>query len=272
MKLEQLTGLTGSYCAFMRDAGLVQWDLTGEVHDDDITLGRTLAALADIEADSRYMQVKLRQAGLLRRTPLRDFNSQWLCEEQEHSTVLRAMASLHGVQATGRRHDLAARDRRSVFAMVTLRIGRLAEDALAAAYLTLGMAQEHIAISTYTYLSAIAPSQNQSSILRNIARQEGRHMRFFRTGSETMLMSSSPFVRVFVRSVLEQYWRPPGVDLLGREAWHVAFAPVLADPRARSRLLGVDRTLSALPGLENLNLMETFLATSRRKLATKPGG
>lgn len=88
----------------MNEAGVLSWDLSREPLSEDIPRANVLAALADIEEDSKYMQKKLRIAGALREVPIIDFNRQWLCEEQEHARALRALAGLRGLNPTPRSH------------------------------------------------------------------------------------------------------------------------------------------------------------------------
>ncbi|HMR85996.1 MAG TPA: hypothetical protein PKC31_00850 [Candidatus Nanoperiomorbaceae bacterium] len=252
--------LTGSYCRFMKNAGLLQWDLREHKPSKNVQLGATYAALADIEEDSRFMQVKIKQAGLHRRAPLRDFNIQWLCEEQEHATALRTMAKLRGASIMPREHDLGARDKRSIAAVVGLNILKLAETEVMTAYMTLGTIQEFFAITTYRHMANTVGSPEEASILTMLARQEGRHMRFFHEGANLLLRGNPPRTAAVVRFIFRNFWRPPGTDLLGADAWQACFGGMLNDPHFRQRLRKGDDIICAMPGLQELAIIENFLS------------
>ena len=251
--------LYGSYCRFMKQAGVISWSVVDEPSLPDPKRAAILGALADIEDDSKFMQAKLRHTGVLRPGTIRDFNIQWLCEEQEHATVLRALARKRGYEGEPRRHDLLARDKRAAVMVVALRIARLHQHGIAAMYLALGAINEYIALSAYLELAESAPTENERSILKNLARQEGRHMGFYRSGAIAVMEHNGPIVRRLIRLVFERTWRPPGIELLGHANWVQAMAPVLGDEVARERLRGADDLLAGIPGFEGIDIMARFL-------------
>lgn len=240
----------------------MSWDLRAEPDLVDTRRGRLLAALADIEDDSRFMQKKLRDMGALREISLIDFNNQWLCEENEHATALRALARKRGVEADPIEHGYGARDPRAIWAVLAYRIGSLNSEAITASYLAHGAVQEYIALSAYVLLAESAPTQNERDILRGIARQEGRHMKFYRTGALSIMSNGRKSTRSFVRWVFEKYWIPPGIELLGRSNWLRLFSPLLITDEARERLAGADRILQLFPGLEDIHVMGDFLSNN----------
>lgn len=249
----------GSYCTFMKNAGIIAWDLRDEPFVDDPGVGALYNALAAVEEDSKFMQRKLHHAGILRDDVIREFNVQWLCEEQEHAIVLRALARTRGYAPESFDHRLRTRDRRATIAVLGLRSLRLHQRAIVGLYFAVGAINEYIALSTYVYLASRAHSDNERAILRNLARQEGRHMRFYRSGLQSVMQSSGPVTRRLVRTILLVLWRPPGIDLLSKDRWLTAFTPVLASSVARARLVEADRVLNTIVGLEGLNLMAGFL-------------
>lgn len=249
----------GSYCSFMKNAGIIAWDLRDEPVVDDPAVGALYNALAAVEEDSKFMQRKLHHAGILRDDVIRRFNVQWLCEEQEHATVLRALALTRGYPPESFDHRLRARDRRAAFAVLGLRSLRIHQKAIVGLYFAVGAINEYIALSTYVYLASRSHTENERTILRNLARQEGRHMRFYRSGLQSLMQSSGTFTRWLVRSILIALWRPPGIDLLSRDRWLAAFQPVLASNAARGRLVEADRVINSVVGLDRVDLMARFL-------------
>jgi hypothetical protein len=251
-------GLEKNFDRFLRGWGPIDWrEEVAAMNEEPIPrLGRLFWALAGIEDDSRQMRVKLHWSGADRSTVIQDFNVVWLAEEAEHSRAFLAIASKLGCSSPLPSHRTLHRDRRSVITAGTLRAGSLYRAGILAAYLTLGTLQEFVALSTYNAIgrdprtpAAIKP------VLRSIAGQEGRHMRFYRQGAITVF-DSFPKAKPFVRAVARHSWRPPGVDLLGKKEWADMFIPVLQS-RDGAAIFDVDRIASQLLG-DRMALMKTF--------------
>jgi hypothetical protein len=245
---------------YLRGWGPIQW--RDQVQNSSVQfnpdLGGVLNALADIEDDAFYMRVKLRHTGALRADVINHFVAVWLAEESEHSRALAHLADLYGYQRQKREHKLLGRDKRSIAAVVGLSIGgAVYSNGMCAAYLTLGAAQEYVALTTYNALAEENNDEVTRDILRQISRQEGRHLRFYRRGAEAILEGNS-VAQKFCRWVLSTYWRPPGIDLLGREEWIRLFGKLLEVPENAAKYNGMDAMLDRLPGLEGLNLMQRF--------------
>jgi uncharacterized protein YjeT (DUF2065 family) len=228
----------------------------------DPPLARMLAALADIEDISFYMQVFIRRSGVARLAAVREFNAIWLAEESEHARALAALAAKYGAPNERRRqsHGRLYRALRALIVLPRIWLARLFPHVMLATYLTIGGLQEYVALTAYTALADRVAEPASAEVLRQIARQEARHMRFYRRGAEAVLAESAITRRV-VRYLVESDWKPPGVSLLGAAAWADVFRPLLADRALVDRLLRMDRLVAALPGLSGLNVMERFLAS-----------
>jgi hypothetical protein len=61
------------------------------------------------------------------------------------------------------------------------------------------------------------------------------------------------------RLLIKRLWRPPGMDLLGDGNYEVVFGPILNDPTYATKLLRVDRIVSALPGMDEVSVMANYL-------------
>jgi hypothetical protein len=239
--------------------GPLQWrsDITRPVELDPV-LASALRALSTIEHDSLVIHDKIRAAGVLRDPAIREFSLCWLAEEAEHARALAYLAVAYGDgRPPARRSDLRPRLRQTL-AWPTIGVMRALGTRAIGAYGALGMAQEFVALSTYSYLSRRGNGQPGSRTLTEMARQESRHMRFYRSVAEEYLPQRG--AQGFARSALLKLWRPPGFDALGTEAWLDAFQPLLADDSYVDAVRGLDRLMDKLPGLQGLNLVDRFLA------------
>jgi len=237
----------------------------------DETVGRLLGALASIEDDAFYMQVKIRYTGAAKLAAIRDFNAIWLAEESEHARALAALAARFGDggMPRSRPHGVWFRDRQSLLIKPFLWCRGFNRTGMLAGYLTLGALQEFVALTTYNAIARRVDDAPTLDILQQIARQEARHMRFYRRGAEAVLMGSASAQR-FVRFALRRYWRPPGIDLLGYETWFATFSPLLADPSLRRAYLRTDGICAALPGIGDLGIMRSFLTRYDQHVKVAP--
>lgn len=247
---------------FANSWGPIAWRVLaedGQRPNEHEGLGRIFWALSNIEDESAYMR---RQVSWIRADKLRaidDFNSMWLGEELEHARSLGAIAAMLGHPPTRRNHSLAHRDRRSVLSALTARIGSLYPPGVLAAYLTLGAMQEHTALTTYNAVAHQELPDWVRTILKNISRQEGRHMGFYKK-SALDVMELFPRSRAFARLIITKGWRPVGVDLLGVREWVDIFVPTLDGPEFCEKLSHVDKIASDLLQVD-FRMMEQFLHT-----------
>jgi hypothetical protein len=256
--------LRGAFEQYISGWGPVVWrtDLAEVSVDKDETLARVFRALADVEDDSLFMRRKLARVGILRNKTIEEFTIAWSAEESEHSRALTKIASLYGIDKGIGGHGLRARDRRSALGSLVANVARLYPSGMTAAYLSLGVAQEYTALTIYNYLAGVVTSSEVAEVLRRLARQEGRHMRFYRVGAECLL-EGRPRCQAFVRGAMEKFWRPVGIDLLGYERWLAAFGPYISQPAFRADMVGMDRAVGNLQGMLGIQLMEPFLAGVR---------
>jgi rubrerythrin len=248
--------------SFLRGWGPIEWrkQVASIPVQHNPFVAQALSALSDIEEDAFYMQTKIRRSGADAIAAVREFNAVWLAEESEHSRALAAMSLRYGERhRTRRKHGALHRDRRSIAALPTLLMSSVYSRGILAAYLTLGSLQEFVALTTYNALADSVEDQGAKEVLRQIARQEGRHMRFYRS-SAVSVMTGSVLCQKFVRVALTRFWRPPGIDLLGERVWVDTFGVLLQEERNQERYLDLDRICSSMPGLGGLSPMRSFLA------------
>ncbi|HEY9392309.1 MAG TPA: acyl-ACP desaturase [Mycobacteriales bacterium] len=259
---ESIESALRQYC---RSWGPVRWrsDVEGIDVRPDPVLATALLLLAAIETDSRIIARKIR-AGRVDADPyLHEFLIIWQAEESEHGRALHHLALRHGaVDPQPTRSRLGPADIVGVKAMA-----HSLPRSLRSTYCTLGAIQEFVALKTYLAVARVAHDPGTGTVLRKIAAQESRHMKFYLTAAHHLL-DGHPLRQRVVRTLLSALWAPPGVDLLGERRFVRAFGFLLADQAYVDQVVGVDAFLGRLPGMGGMDLMRRWL---QRNGAT-PGG
>jgi len=166
-----------------------------------------------------------------------------LAEEGEHSRALRHLARSYGTSDLDIDARRWSRDVRAFFTWPSLYIGR-SIPGLQAAYCTLGAMQELVALATYNHLAHLCADSSAASMLRAIAKQESRHMRFYRKAAEILLSASQAAQRA-TRILIGNLWRPPGMDLIGRGCYEDIFGPICVIRHIRQHSCASTRWLPA---------------------------
>ncbi|MFJ7768025.1 ferritin-like domain-containing protein [Streptomyces sp. NPDC097107] len=210
-----------------------------------------------IETDSVVMRRKLAATRADRSNPIKQFNVLWLAEEAEHGRALSAAAERLGVRLRSPEKRPMLRDLRSVTTWPALYVSGALIPYLDAAYCVLGSLQEYIALTTYRRIAVRVGDEALYGLLHDIARQEGRHMRFYAESAKVLL--SEPSARWVTVTLINHLWRPPGVDLLGLEKWLNVFRPLFDDHEYVSNLLRVDQILGKLTHYAEVRPMRRFI-------------
>jgi hypothetical protein len=256
---------------YLRGWGPVDWrDLEEDKSAfSDHRMGYMLLALSEIEADSKTMRKKVAATGGDQVRHLQEFIIVWLAEEGEHGRALARLAARYGVTALPAANwRKVTRDWRSTITWPSLYLSR-SIPGMCAVYSTLGAMQELIALTTYNFL-AKRLDEKSATVLRRIARQESRHMKFYRTAASVFLSNSTAAQRA-TRVLIDQLWRPPGMDLLGAGSFESIFEPLLTDPQYASALTAADRIASSLPGLGSVTVMQRYLNRNGFEIADGRG-
>lgn len=254
---------------FLRRWGSTQWrsELQGVRPIADGPVLRLVRAVAAIEDDAFYIQVKLRHAGILRSPAIQQFNAVWLAEETDHGRAFEALAQRlsDGEPSELVRHNTFARDPRAAIAIPVMRLLSRHRTAALATYLVRGAMVEHVAIAGYGALLRQLRSEREDAgaeIVRQILVQEGRHLRFFSRGAKAVL-EPSPSTARLVRRVVDASWRPPGVDLYGARRWKELFTPVLSEREAFDDLMAIDKKMDAIYGHDGSQTVQRYLSALR---------
>jgi hypothetical protein len=85
-------------------------------------------------------------------------------------------------------------------------------------------------------------------------------MRFYHGAAAVLLGDNATAARV--RRLISASWRPPGIDLVGVQEFQRTFGFLLRVGAFHQRLVGLDRLLDELPGLQGMSLMRQWLTTN----------
>lgn len=261
MRADQESRIDALFDSYARSWGPISWrEVCGKITARrDLEHGQMLCALSMIETDSAVMRRKLAATRADRSNPIKQFNVLWLAEEAEHGRALSAAAERLGVHLRTPEKRPMFRDVRSVTTWPALYVSGALIPHLDAAYCTLGSLQEYIALTTYRHIANRVGDAALDGLLRQIARQEGRHMRFYTEAAKVLL--AEPSARWVTVALINRLWRPPGVDLLGSARWLKVFGPLFDDSEYVSKLLRVDEILGELASAE-VHPMSRFIETA----------
>lgn len=224
-----------------------------DVQPDD-ELAMALLSLAAIETDSRIIARKVRAGRVDDDQYLHEFLIIWQAEESEHGRALDHLARQYGATGTqSARFRLRARE------LIAIKVtSRLLPMSVRSAYCTLGAVQEYVAMKTYQAVARTAGHSGVGRVLRTIAAQESRHMKFYLTAAQ-LLLDGHPIRQRLVRAMLQARWAPPGVDLLGEQKFVQAFGFLLKEQSYVDDVVGVDSFAGRIPGMGGMNLMRSWL-------------
>jgi hypothetical protein len=130
-------------------------------------------------------------------------------------------------------------------------------------YCALGAAGEYVALASYTEIQKLIDDPTAVALLRQIIRQEGRHLAFFMEAARVRAQNLPTFSGRTARQAFKILWAPVGVPSLGMKAWRDIFAPLLNREGFRGRLMMMDRVIDQIPPLHGLDLMTNFLERVR---------
>jgi hypothetical protein len=123
------------------------------------------------------------------------------------------------------------------------------------------------------YYALIRRSENPvlHQLLRTVIQDERRHFAFYRAQAKAR-MERSRVTRQMVRWVMKHLWTPVGAGVKTEEEVDALGLYLFADsPEGREHARGIDETISAVPGLEGLTLVQDYLDAAIRRANERPG-
>jgi len=243
---------------FLSRSGLITWDrdaLASCRIDEELCGILHVAALLEQDTDISARQA--RSLGIDCAPDVAEFLPVWESEEAEHARALRFLLA-HQTYAHPQPRPKAIPLRRRWVARVPLTaLRRLPQ--VGFVFCALAAAAEYVTIVTYMELAGVVEHPAAASLIRDIARQEGRHFAFFLAAARARGAALSPASGRLARRALEVLWEPVGVPSLGLPAWRAIFARFLERDDLRTRVQVMDRVVDTIPHLAGLYLMSDFL-------------
>jgi hypothetical protein len=260
------TALNGALDPFLARWGRTPWrDLIEQVEAiDSPQLIQLVDAVAGIEHDAAYMQLKLKASGLLRWEAIAYYNAVWMSEETDHGRAFDELKVRLGTdeKASNAEHGTFSRDPRAAVALLGLVALRPFRATMLAGYAVRGILVERVASAVYRTLRVElleAGANAAAEIVGEVLLQEGRHLKFFTRVAKTVLTEYPRVVRP-VRWATEATWRPPGVDLYGLARWRQLLSPILLSSEFIDEVLTIDARLGELPGFDGTQVVRQYMS------------
>lgn len=147
---------------------------------------------------------------------------------------------------------------------------RLARD-FVAIHMMWGAVNELTTLTGYYALIRRSDHPVLHRLLRTVIQDERRHFAFYRAQAKAR-MERSRAARRMVRWVMKNLWTPVGAGVKSEEEVDALGLYLFADsPEGREHARGIDETISAVPGLEGLTLIQDYLDDAARRARECPG-
>jgi hypothetical protein len=216
------------------------------------------------------------------------FLSCWVYEELWHGEAFSDFLRLYGIEEPieprlpDGRSPLPTRANRWRDLRVSIGVGNglgivptmigsaLARD-FVAIHMMWGAVNELTTLTGYYALIRRSDHPVLHQLLRKVIQDERRHFAFYRAQAKAR-MERSRAARKMVRRALKSLWTPVGAGVKSEEEVDALGLYLFADaPEGREHARGIDETISAVPGLEGLTLIQDYLDAAERRVAERPG-
>jgi len=140
-----------------------------------------------------------------------------------------------------------------------------------ALHMTWGAINELTTLTGYYQLIRRSEHPVLHQMLRRIIQDERRHFAFYRAQAKAR-MAATPRAGKLVRLALKAFWTPVGAGAKSQEEVDALGIYLFGDSgEGRSAIREIDATISELPGLSGLTLLEDALDSALERAATTPG-
>jgi hypothetical protein len=134
-----------------------------------------------------------------------------------------------------------------------------------------GAVNELTTLTGYHALIRRSDHPELHKLLRKVIQDERRHFAFYRAQAKARMQRSAA-ARRLVRWVLRSLWSPVGAGVKTEEEVDALALYLFGDgPEGREQIREIDRTISAVPGLGGLTILEDYLNGALRRAAERPG-
>src|SRR3954453_13992433 len=111
-----------------------------------------------------------------------------------------------------------------------------------------------------------------NEMLKSVIQDERRHFAFYRAQGKARLGRAPRRTRRVVRWVFENFWTPVGAGVKSQEEVDALTLYLFGyDDQGREMLREIDRTISDIPGLEGLTMVEDYLDAALERARCQPG-
>jgi len=140
-----------------------------------------------------------------------------------------------------------------------------------ALHMTWGAINELTTLTGYHQLIRRSRHPVLHQMLRRVIQDERRHFAFYRAQAKARLDASARAGRV-VRLALKAFWSPVGAGVKSQEEVDALAIYLFGDcDEGREAIKEIDVTVSELPGLEGLTLLEDMLDAALARAVGRPG-
>ena len=225
-------------------------------HPIDAATVRTLRYMQNIESHTIVYERELAKTRAIDEPEVSTFLACWLYEETFHGHAIRRFldAAGHPTPDRGRgRASLAQRIESALMAMVA---GAWPD--FVAVHMTWGAINEITALTAYQRLGELAGHPVLQELLARIGRDEARHFAFYFKQAERRL--ARPGAARVARFLVDRFWAPVGSGVAPDAEVGFVARHLFADAEGRAAARRIDETIRRLPGFEDADLVEAWLA------------
>jgi hypothetical protein len=141
-----------------------------------------------------------------------------------------------------------------------------------ALHMTWGAINELTTLTGYHALIRRSDHPVLNQMLKRVIQDERRHFAFYRAQGKARLGRAPWRTRRVVRWVFENFWTPVGAGVKSQEEIDALALYLFGyDDEGREMLREIDRTVSEIPGLEGLALLEDSLDGALERARRQPG-
>src|SRR2546423_4299306 len=156
--------------------------------------------------------------------------------------------------------------------IVPTMLGSMVARDFAAIHMMWGAVNELTTLTGYYALIRRSDHPELHRLLHKVIRDERRHFAFYRAQAKAR-MERSRAARKLVRWALKALWTPVGAGVKTEEEVDALGLYLFGDsPEGREQIRGIDETISAVPGLGGLTLVEDYLDAAERRARERARG
>jgi hypothetical protein len=139
-------------------------------------------------------------------------------------------------------------------------------------HMTWGAINELTTLTGYHALIRRSDHPVLHQMLRKVIQDERRHFAFYRAQGKARLGRAPRPARKLVRWVFENFWTPVGAGVKSQEEVDALGLYLFGyDDQGREMLREIDATISEIPGLEGLTLLEDYVDAALERADAQPG-